>query len=68
MTYKDGISLGFVYKTDSSLFTKYCVKEYVVASYVKTAKHTRNDEVILVASDGGGVPPDIVVEVIEVDG
>jgi hypothetical protein len=65
---RDGSSSGFVYKIDRNLFTKYGVKEYVVASFVKQPSIPEDDEVILVASDGGVLPPDIVVEIIEVDG
>ena len=59
---------GFVYEIDRTLLKAHDVREYVVAQYVHYPSVPEDDEVILVASDNGPVPQDIVTKIIPVEG
>jgi len=61
-----GTVKGFVLKIDRSLLPQYNITEYVVSEWIVSPSVPNDLEVILVASDFGTLPPDIVVEIIEV--
>ena len=57
---------GFVFQIDRGLFDQHGVWEYAVASWIPYPSAPEDEEVILVAADYGRLPPEIVVDVIEV--
>ena len=57
---------GYIYKIDRSLLQQYGVREFPVANFAKFPSVPEDQEVILVSSDFGELPPEIVIEVIEV--
>jgi hypothetical protein len=59
-------ALGFVYKVDRELFALNGIREFIVAEYTVRPAAPEDDEVILVASDLGELPSDIIVDVIRV--
>jgi len=59
---------GFVYQIDRTLLQAHDVLEYVVAEYVRCPSVPEDNEVILVASDNGPIPHDIVIKIIPVEG
>lgn len=59
---------GLVYQIDRTLLQRHAVREYVVAQYTPYPSVPEDDEVILVASDNGPVPHDIVVRISPVGG
>jgi hypothetical protein len=57
---------GFIYKLDRHLFEKYGVTEYDVANYARALAIPEDKEIILVTSDNGALPDEIIVEIYEV--
>ncbi|WP_292663680.1 hypothetical protein [Nitratifractor sp.] len=57
---------GYVYKIDRNLLKKYKIKEYVVSEYINHPSVPEDDEVILVAENGGKLPKEIIVDIIPV--
>ena len=55
---------GYVYKIDRNLLKKYKIKEYIVSEYINNPSVPEDDEVILVAENGGKLPKDIIVDII----
>ena len=58
---------GYVYKIDRSLLATYNVQEFIVSECANQPSVPEDDEVILVASDFGPLPEEIVVDVIPVE-
>ncbi len=56
---------GFVYCLDRTLFASLGVREYIVADHVASPSIPEDNEVILVASDGGALPESIIAEIID---
>ena len=65
-TSRNGV--GLVYQIDRTLLQEHGVREYVVAEYVRCPSVPEDNEVILVASDNGPIPHDIVIKIIPVEG
>lgn len=63
----DGKRVGYVYKIDRSLLSVHSVKERIVSEFAKRPSVPEDDEVILVSSDFGPLPEEIVVDVIPVE-
>jgi len=61
-----GKRAGYVYKIDRSLLDVHDVQEFIVSEFAKRSSVPEDDEVILVASDFGPLPEEIVVDVIPV--
>lgn len=59
-------STGYVYKIDRSLLQQHGVSEFVVSSFAKFPSVPEDHEVILVSSDFGELPSEIIIEVIAV--
>jgi len=59
-------SAGFVYKIDCRLLTQYDVTAYPVSDHAKKPAIPEDEEIILVASDFGRLPREIVIDVIDV--
>ena len=57
---------GYIYKIDRSTLQQYCVREFVVADSARFPSVPEDQEVILVASDSWELPPEIVIEIIQV--
>lgn len=57
---------GYVYKIDRSILRQCGVREFVVAESATFPSVPEDQEVILVASDSGELPPEIVIEIIQV--
>ena len=62
----NGKQTGYVYKIDRSLLAGHNVREFVVSQLAKRPSVPEDEEVILVASDFGPLPDEIVVDVIPV--
>jgi len=65
-THKGKFKSGYVFKIDRGLLESAGVSDYEVAEYTKNPAITDDKEIILVASDCGVLPKDIVVEIIKV--
>ena len=63
---KDGVSQGFIYKIARADLGQHQILEFVVAKYAKYPSVPEDDEVILVLSDSGHLPNDVVQEIIPV--
>lgn len=57
---------GYVYKIDVKLFDLYGVKAFSIDQYALRPAIPSDQEVILVASDLGAIPENVIVEIIEV--
>jgi hypothetical protein len=57
---------GFVYTIDRDSLSQYGVKEYIVSDYAVRPSVPADEEVILVAADGGFLPQGVVLRVEEV--
>ncbi len=57
---------GFVYKIDTQLLARFGVTAYEVAEHATKPVIPDDQEIILVASDYGSLPREIVIEVINV--
>lgn len=65
-THKGKFESGYVFKIDTELLESASVSAYVVSEYTKEPAIPEDKEVILVASDCGVLPENIVVEIIKV--
>ena len=57
---------GYVLKIDRSLLASFSVQEFVVSDYVPSPKHPEDLEVILYYENGGALPTEVLVDVVEV--
>lgn len=57
---------GYVFKIDTELLESFSVSAYVVLEYTQNPAIPEEKEIILVASDCGALPQNIVVEIIKV--
>jgi hypothetical protein len=57
---------GFVYKIDTALLSAHGVTAHEVAAHATQPAIPGNEEIILVAADYGPLPPEIVVELMDV--
>ena len=62
----NGKLAGYVYKIDRSLLSSHSVQEFIVSEFAKRPSVPEDDEVILVASDFGPLPEEVIVDVISV--
>lgn len=62
---KEGTSEGYVYRIDRAALGAHSVREFVVARYCSPSI-LEDDEVILVAPNGGHLPEALVVELVPV--
>ena len=66
---KDYARHNVIVKINRQLFSKYCIKEYVVKEYLEKFPEDiavpEDDEIILVKEDGGPFPKEIIVGVIK---
>ncbi len=60
-------STGYIYKIDRSILHRFGINEFIVANFAHFPSIPEDQEVILVSSDHGEMPPEIVIEIIEVD-
>jgi len=65
-THRGKFKSGFIFKIDTELLASFYVEAYEVSNYVQKPAIPKDKEVILVASDQGSLPTDIVVEIIKV--
>jgi hypothetical protein len=65
-THNGKYSAGFVYKIDTHLLSQFGVTAYPVAEHAEKPAIPDDEEIILVASDFGRLPNEIVIEVIDV--
>lgn len=62
-----GKSAGVVYVIDPNSLAKHGVQEHIVSQYAVQPSVPEDDEVILVASDLGPLPQEIVVQILEIN-
>lgn len=62
----EGGLVGYVYKIDRSILHRYGVREFTVENFAKFPSVPEDQEVILVSSDFGELPPEIVIEIIAI--
>jgi len=62
-THGGRFSSGYIYKIDRRLLSKHNVLEYLVSEIVTYPSIPEDDEVILVASDYGPIPDDVIASV-----
>ena len=65
-THRGEHSSGYVYKFDTNLLKTHGVKAFRVGQYTVKPAIPEDEEVILVASDFGALPDEIIVEVVRV--
>lgn len=65
-THKGKYSSGYVYKIDTHQLSHAGVEAHIVSEHAPMPSIPEDEEVILVASDYGALPSDIVVEIIKV--
>ena len=65
-THDSNFPNGFVYKIDTALLSAHGVTAHEVAAHATQPAIPGDEEIILVAADYGPLPPDIVVEVMDV--
>jgi len=55
-----------VVKIDRTLLPTLGIREYIVREWVENPAIPLDDEVILVVPDGGALPPEVVIEIVDV--
>ena len=58
--------VGRVVKIDRTLLPTLGIREYIVREWVENPAIPLDDEVILVVPDGGALPPEVVIEIVDV--
>jgi len=60
---RGGTVAGYIYTIDRSLFDQHGIRVFVVADIVPHPSVPEDQEVVLVAGDGGKLPPEVIVSI-----